>query len=630
MKIKNVSIYNFRSLQKVENINIWSGFDIFIGKNDAWKSSFLKALDNFLKFKENFSFIKDGTEKTDLSTRAKLEKTLFDSELEIQEDEIGIVVTFEFLPIDRQSTTIPAFQINLWNELTILKKGNATGYEYFIFSEVVEWEKLEWIFSKTNTDLKKLFDQTPWANEVLINENETGKPTNSEYIQAILTVAKLNGSPVKFGFTSVDIKKGDLIFPKFELIESHGTIDWSNKIIDWVFKIVGEKLANSHKQTAEYQNFLGSLKTKYNELTENITAYAKSHYLRDLIKLEANPQVQFSIGKELLIEREGQGHSSHFDNQWDGTKRRLMVAMLQCSKTLERIANNNFDSEEEVKTIWAFDEPELHLHPWAQRDLFESLKTFSENWVQVLCSTHSTIFVDRLRLSSSHLFDLDLDGKTFEKRIKSEDDILNILWSRNSDLFFASKIILVEWQTEESAMPIFYKEIIWRSLSDDGVQIVCAKWCEKLIEIMKILFQNFNNVYALLDTDTKQKIDWSFDPFKERIHFIGTKADFEDAFDTDVWQCMLNTHFDIDWGGIWTSSIIGDLFSKITITEKNKKLLKLVQSKYNTEWQDRKEGATNFEKEFNKPDIWVLLANTAIAQNKIPTEINTFIEAVTW
>ena len=45
----------------------------------------------------------------------------------------------------------------------------------------------------------------------------------------------------------------------------------------------------------------------------------------------------------------------------------------------------------------------------------------------MLCSTHSTIFVDRLNLSSSHLFDLDSDGRTFEKHVDSEDDILELL-----------------------------------------------------------------------------------------------------------------------------------------------------------------------------------------------------------
>ena len=69
-----------------------------------------------------------------------------------------------------------------------------------------------------------------------------------------------------------------------------------------------------------------------------------------------------------------------------------------------------------------------------------------------------------------------------------------------------------------------------------------------------------------------------------------------------MWKELLNTHFDIDEGNIWTAEIIDNLFSKISITESNKKIFELIKSSYNKQWINQK-GDTDFEKEFKKPEI---------------------------
>src|SRR6201995_4244318 len=98
----------------------------------------------------------------------------------------------------------------------------------------------------------------------------------------------------------------------------------------------------------------------------------------------------------------GQKAASHFDLQGDGTKRRMMVSILQASASIvsgldapSSEGDKASDPEEYLPLkIWAFDEPEMHLHPGAQRDLYNSFTKFKSEGFQIVCSTHSTVFVN--------------------------------------------------------------------------------------------------------------------------------------------------------------------------------------------------------------------------------------------
>jgi predicted ATP-dependent endonuclease of OLD family len=56
--------------------------------------------------------------------------------------------------------------------------------------------------------------------------------------------------------------------------------------------------------------------------------------------------------------------------------------------------------------LWAFDEPETHLFPAAQRAFFEAIKKLSGTSVQCVISTHSTVFIDRTKMKHIKSFNL--------------------------------------------------------------------------------------------------------------------------------------------------------------------------------------------------------------------------------
>lgn len=90
--------------------------------------------------------------------------------------------------------------------------------------------------------------------------------------------------------------------------------------------------------------------------------------------------------------------------------------------------------------IILFEEPELYLHPDAQKKMFNALKKISGE-AQVLITTHSTIFVDRSDLSSIWLIYRE-DGETKLKTTEesaSLKDILEETGASPSDLFLSKR-----------------------------------------------------------------------------------------------------------------------------------------------------------------------------------------------
>ena len=54
MQVVNASIYNLRSINKLEEIDLSSGLDVFIGQNDCGKSTILYGLDFFFNNETSF------------------------------------------------------------------------------------------------------------------------------------------------------------------------------------------------------------------------------------------------------------------------------------------------------------------------------------------------------------------------------------------------------------------------------------------------------------------------------------------------------------------------------------------------------------------------------------------------
>ena len=132
------------------------------------------------------------------------------------------------------------------------------------------------------------------------------------------------------------------------------------------------------------------------------------------------------------------------------------------------------------RSVIAIEEPEIYLHPHAQRNLYQVLRRLCESTIdentgevtdegsQIFYATHSPLFVSLQNSEEIFLVKRSADGKTIvlPKNIQiepDEKDELKLLTQFNqerNELLFARKVMIVEGQTEKNAFPFAFKKKI--------------------------------------------------------------------------------------------------------------------------------------------------------------------------
>lgn len=161
-----------------------------------------------------------------------------------------------------------------------------------------------------------------------------------------------------------------------------------------------------------------------------------------------------------------------------GLQRALIFALIKAwaniSKEIkqkeEQLVEEKPKRKASESNYFIFEEPELYLHPQAQRELFYSLKALSQVNNQVLLSTHSSSFID-LEMYKSICKVYKTDVNEGSKILQCTEDLFtladdkknfNMAYWINPDrgeLFFAEKIILVEGSTDKTIIPYLSKKL---------------------------------------------------------------------------------------------------------------------------------------------------------------------------
>lgn len=646
MKLTNISIYNLRSIQSMEDISLTNGLDVFIGQNDSGKSTILYALNYFLN-DNTCQFQDDVTNKNDHSFHA-LEHTLLGG-ITIEKDEIAVHCRFQLNDSDLAQGSSNLAKFSNGGIISVLKKccldsrydphsgkGQKKSFSYFLLKDSFENSDFNNLSAQNEAYLIALMLKYPESKEFLINHNEEGKPENIERVGALLTYARKHETNTsKFEKANFDILK-DPIWPEFTLIDTKTPLDGKHKVIDDAFKKIDSKIERKFKSSID--PILFDVKKEYDVITEKIKDYAKNNYVPLVEEFSARPSVKLTMGRELVMRRVGQKEATHFDLQGDGTKRRMMVAILQASASIIKAIENPTNPENKLSLdysalkIWAFDEPELHLHPSAQRDLFNSFNKFKTEGFQIICSTHSTVFVNSSQMESVHVVSLNRDLLTIiqVKEQEIESLIKKSLGIRNSDIFFNNLFIVVEGQTEYAALPIFLKHLLGRDCSAAGVSIIDGEGWDTAKKKVDFLFSSLGEVICLFDRDVEVAIGSELKDLidEKKIFFIG-KADFEDSFTNEVWLKVLSTDYELTTqagDSIWTIGELANLREKIeTDKDANKKFFKLIFNYYNKKVKDLGKEGNDHPLNFDKKELGQKLAHSAIEMGSIPEELVDFI-----
>jgi len=222
------------------------------------------------------------------------------------------------------------------------------------------------------------------------------------------------------------------------------------------------------------------------------------------------------------------GFRNVVENKGHGLQRAIIFSIIRCYSEL---ITGRGDRKKRTM-ILAVEEPELYMHPQAQRTVRRIFRNISENNDQVIFSTHSAILLDvsdfdqiirveatqtisnSQRTVQSHIWQLPItamiqDMQARHPGVAVTDESIRELYANayhpmRAEGFFAKKIILVEGATEQYTLPI-YAEAAGYQFDNLNISVVdCGgKGC------MDRLYRIFNELgipcYLLFDYDKQNR-----------------------------------------------------------------------------------------------------------------------------
>lgn len=180
------------------------------------------------------------------------------------------------------------------------------------------------------------------------------------------------------------------------------------------------------------------------------------------------------------------------------------------------------------KAVIAIEEPEIFLHPQAQRHFYKLLREIayplSGEGIQIIYCTHSPLFVDVEYLDEVCLArkTMDAEGETnttvvhlniqdFVDDLKVRRGIdatldsirehyRNAFNPKRNEGFFAKKVIIVEGDTEEYAIPI-YADALDYNFDSNGISIIGAGGKNELDRLFRVFNEFTIPTYIVFDGD---------------------------------------------------------------------------------------------------------------------------------
>ncbi|MFT3910935.1 MAG: AAA family ATPase [Ferruginibacter sp.] len=475
MKIEKIKVHNWRSIADEEIT--FENLVIFIGQNNCGKSNIISSLLFFFG-----TITSNALDYHNNSTEAFVEVTFRDL------DDFDKNQFKKYLSSD--------------NKICVRKSLNADGetsYNGYLFSPKADFLKEDALSMKREeieqTPLKDYIPSSGRLTKEIIKtaqEEYLTKTENIELEYILESTHFLGAKNVAKGIF------GEIYFIPAVKNASDEFKTTGSTIFNQLFTQIISKMSeeNDHYKNARTQmealtQILNKLDSKGNENKERpVEIKSLEANLEEELKkwnttidiqitppnidevLKVNTSVWIDDGKRTDIARKGHG-----------LQRSLIFALIKSWASYlkrEREIKEQQEAEKEKQktstkrkssdsTYFFFEEPELYLHPQAQKELYASLKELSISDYQIVLCTHSSSFLDLADYKSICIvnkIDVTVGSKIrqFTNELFGENESANfklIYWlnPERSELFFANKIILSEGPTDKTIIPKLAKMV---------------------------------------------------------------------------------------------------------------------------------------------------------------------------
>lgn len=491
MKISHLTIHNFRSVGHLEmSCQLMT---VLLGANNHGKSNILSAIEFALG---------TGYKPT--------ESDFFVFRTRKPDQGMWVELTFDELTMQEKNTwkryLLPGDFVRFRKTASLKESG---GVETFYAGYAQEFEE-EWLRSESVASLtgKDEYEKTP-LKEFPIAGKITQKAVSeaqAKYIQAHsseieLGDAKLESTPF-FGQKSVAAG----LLPDFYLIPA--VKDLSDETKTKSTSLFGRLLSRAVKEMSEKDSRFSALRTQMDDLVKTLNravAEGVGDRPAQLTSLERNlgaelkewgvsveievvpPSIDkiFELGTNLHLD---DGVRTLAEQKGHGLQRAVLFALIRAwANTLRPKAEEGEETKARVASdsiIFAVEEPELFLHPHAQRRLARALEEIAGTaGHQVLLCSHSTHFVDlehykrvaiaykksaeegtMVRQCVTDLF----QGEDLEDR-KKRFHMAKWINPERGEIFFAKRAVFVEGETETTVIPFLAEKF---GMFDPEVSII--------------------------------------------------------------------------------------------------------------------------------------------------------------
>ena len=493
MWLRHVAIHNYRSLRDF-SFNL-TPLTILLGPNNSGKSNILRAiaflLDTSAQVEDADVFHPSGSQVPTL-----------------KEDTVVYVEgTFTDLSNDEKKTfskyVSPDGEMTVRRQSTYANASWTTEYRGVRWEPHIDWMRSDAIDTRKlalRAELKKLIESDPSAAPLQSILDKGGRIPKEAVVQGILDIRSDMHDSLTFqkefeatkfmGLTNV----GGGLLPEFlflpavrELNDESATRTSASfgRLMRYAVQAMLTSDSRIQNVSADMVQALSDLNDRSDdreqvtvlESLENAIRDELGHWHDVQIRIQVDaPSIEqvFNLGSQMFVD---DGVETPADQKGHGLQRALVFALMRAWTRHTRESGEKRGRQgrsRNLSLIYGIEEPELSLHPHAQRSLARDLRRISLNGQsQVVLTTHSSQFVDmehyseigilaissasgesEIRQCSYDIFDLE-EAQADRRRFQLSEWID----ATRGELFFSKGVVLVEGPTEKAVLPLIAERI---------------------------------------------------------------------------------------------------------------------------------------------------------------------------
>lgn len=598
MKLQRFRIQNFRCIYDSEWVDVTNP-TVLIGCNDGGKTATLEALDYLFKNQMppvNAYSYSPGSAADAEGNRPRQSSIVIETILTLGEE--------EKLLLQEQLLVPPGESIQI--RKTFDRESSTVN------TEVMSSSPLDSSLPSSVADLKIGDIRTYLASLNIDNPGGQEREPLKEALRQWLCNQPLEEKWVPVPSVLIDA------LPNYQIVEGGDPERTILQVLSVLYRNLLKEPAVQALLSSYQTGIDQQLKQPLEERTATLAEYV-CRYLPDITEATVRPE--FEVDAKLktapltLVGRDGA--PIDLSARGAGTRQQVNLAVFEWNADTMQVEGGPGSAH----TILAFDEPDLHLDYEAQKRIYGAIESYLNKGVQILISTHSINFINRVPIECIHHYSklagelqstikcLSPDADDSDEMAFFVDQIGESMGFDNATILYERCFLAFEGQTERLALPILFKSYKQDTLLRAGIKLVNCYDAHGAIVFAKFLHKHGRPVIFMVDEDTTfnkgtrrilttDALERAGFSIAEQVHIVRPGC-FEYAFSDVIWAQVLNEN-EPDGGQDWSAEKIAPFRTNPrAFIDKIQEILQ----------------------ESSKPNIGRMLARAAINVEDIPSEI---------